>query len=355
MPDGSTSVGTVLFRCDGTAATGLGHTSRSLALAEAFADAGYRAVFLGRFDAHVSSRLLSAGALVETLALPSWSLEEARTVAQAAHRVNANGVVVDSYDVDPEYLAGVQSEAAPLLLIDDFGALAKYPCAAVLNFTSRAHEFPYPTETTRCYLGPRWFLGRRALRAQRAREPRPVGRVRHVLVTSGGNDPFDVVMPLLVALASCTPDVDVHVVVRPQYEHRDAVTALLASFAGETRILSQLPDLSAELGWADLCLASAGLTKYEAAYLGVPAGVLSQNEGQALDAIRFQELGMTVDLGAADHIEPDQLGTRVHRLVHDAELRASLRSHSLDVFPQDPTRDLAESLARDIFRRSATV
>jgi len=36
-----------------------------------------------------------------------------------------------------------------------------------------------------------------------------------------------------------------------------------------------LPGLAAELAWSDLCFSAASLTKYEAAYLGVPAGVPS--------------------------------------------------------------------------------
>ena len=345
-----TSERTVLFRCDGTSHIGLGHTSRSLALAEAFADLKYRCLFLGHFDPMVQERLRGAGMFWETLGSTSWSEEDASTLSKLAAHTDAIGVVVDTYLVDSAYVASVESERAPVLLIDDFATLAHYACSAVLNFTSRAPEFSYPCGSIRCYLGPKWFLGRRALRVLRARGPRPPELVRRVLVTSGGNDPYDIVLPFVQALLECDSSLAVHVVVQAGYGARPKLESLLAGFGGETEIMTQLPDLSRELAWADMCLANAGLTKYEAAYVGMPAGVLSQNEGQAKDAVKFAELGMTVDLGYAADIDRSLLTAQIQRMLADRKLREQLQQHSLAVFPEDPTRDLANSLLAEVFR-----
>jgi UDP-2,4-diacetamido-2,4,6-trideoxy-beta-L-altropyranose hydrolase len=345
-----TSELTVLFRSDGTSDIGLGHTSRSVALAEAFADLGYRCLFFGHFDPTVQERLRGAGMLWETLDATSWGDGDASALSELAARTDAIGVVVDTYLADSGYVASVESERAPVLLIDDFATLSHYACSAVLNFTSRAPEFSYPCGSVRCYLGPKWFLGRRALRVLRARGPRPPELVRRVLVTSGGNDPYDVVLPFVQALLECDASLAVHVVVQAGYRARSTLECLLAQFRGETEILTQLPDLSRELAWADMCLANAGLTKYEAAYVGMPAGVLSQNEGQAKDAVKFAELGMTVDLGLAAEIDRSLLTTQIERMVADRKLREQLQQHSLAVFPTDPTRDLANSLLAEVFR-----
>jgi spore coat polysaccharide biosynthesis predicted glycosyltransferase SpsG len=341
----------VLFRCDGTSRTGLGHTSRSLALAEAFVDMGYRCLFVGHFDSIVAERLRGAGMQWETLAATAWSADDAAELSGIAERTTAIGIVVDSYLVDATYVGAVE-RVAPVLLIDDFAGLSHYPCSAILNFTSRAPEFSYPCDRVRCYLGPQWFLGRRSLRELRARGPRSTEQVRRVLVTSGGNDPFDVVLPAVESLLAGNTRLSVRVVVRAGYHAMAALTALLARFSGETSILSQLPDLSRELSWADLCLANAGLTKYEAAYLGIPAGVLSQNEGQAKDAVRFQQLGMTVDLGPASDINRAHLNEQISRLLTDRLLRETLHRRCLAVFPPDPTRALAEALLSEVFRRA---
>ena len=321
-----------------------------MALAEAFVDLGYRCIFLGHFDPIVQERLRGADMRWETLDATSWSDEDATTLRKLAARTDAIGVVVDTYLADSDYIARVECERAPVLLIDDFAALSHYACSAVLNFTSRAPEFSYPCESVRCYLGPKWFLGRRTLRALRARGPQPPEQVRRVLVTSGGNDPYDVVLPFVQAILACDDSLAVNVVVRASYDARPALEDLLARFRGETEIMTQLPDLSLELAWADMCLANAGLTKYEAAYVGMPAGVLSQNEGQAKDAVKFAELGMTVDLGPASHIDSALLTAQIKRMLADRALREQLQRHSLAIFPADPTRDLATSLLSEVFR-----
>jgi spore coat polysaccharide biosynthesis predicted glycosyltransferase SpsG len=345
-----TSERTIVFRCDGTAATGLGHTSRSLALAEAFVDLGYQCVFLGHFDDGVRSRLRAAGMHWDLLAAPSWTAEDAAALIATARRTSAVGIVIDTYLADAHFVERVEQQGGPVLLIDDFAGLPSYPCSAVLNFTSRAPEFSYPCESVRCFLGPRWFLGRRSLRQLRAAGARPTDDVRRVLVSSGGNDPFDVVLPLVNALHMCERNLSVHVVARATYEALPQLDTMLARFHGETNILTQLPDLSRELAWADLCLSNAGLTKYEAAYVGTPAGVLSQNEGQRLDAERFETLGITMNLGMAECIDVDQLTARVSRLLTEQPLRQQLQDQSLSIFPADPTLDLARVLLSDVFQ-----
>lgn len=341
----------VLFRCDGTPQTGLGHASRTLALAEAFIDIGCRCSFLGHFAAPVQRLLKCADMQWDALRAESWSADDAELLTRMAAQTGACGIVLDSYMLDADYVERVEREAAPVLLVDDFAALPRYRCSAVLNFTSRAEEFAYPRESVRCFLGPSWFLGRRRLRELRARGPRRLQDVRHVLVTPGGNDPYDITLPVLESLLSCRRrPLSVHVLAPVGHPARPALEAMLAASEEATVTLrAQLPDLAAELAWADLSISSAGLTKYEAAYLGIPSGVLSQNEGQARDTSCFEMLGMTVDLGPASHIERAVLDRQLCRLMEDRILRESLQQHGLTVFPQDPTRDLARELLAQVF------
>lgn len=349
---GDENVQTILFRCDGTSHTGLGHLSRSIALAEALVDVGCQCSFLGRYDSDAAERLRSARLNWDTLHAPPWSVEDADELARFVSQRHALGVIVDSYALDAEYLERVAAEGPPLLVIDDFAALPQYPCAAVLNFTSRAELLVYPRGPTRYYLGPRWLPVRRALRACRAEGIRPLQRARRVLVAAGRNDPHDVVIPTTEALLAYNPRISVRVVIGAGYAARPALEELLARFDGDTRLLHQLPDLSIDLTWADLCISSAGLTKYECAYLGTPTGVLSQNEGQRMDAASLEDLGLVVNLGPASAIDPTRLGQQLRRLAQDRILRESLQRRCLTVLPVDPTRDLATSLLSEVFRRA---
>jgi hypothetical protein len=59
---------------------------------------------------------------------------------------------------------------------------------------------------------------------------------------------------------------------------------------------------------------------------------------------------MTLDLGLASEIDRAFLNANVRRLVRDRGLRVSLQRRSLDVFPEDPTRDLAIAVLSEVFQ-----
>jgi spore coat polysaccharide biosynthesis predicted glycosyltransferase SpsG len=293
---------------------------RSLALAEALAELGIESIFAGEFDAAIRTRIESAGMRCDT-----------------AERSDVCGVVIDSYQQRPQH------DVAPVLLIDDFAALDRYDCAAVLNFTMRSADLAYP-RGPRLFLGPRWFPARRALRLMRGRgQRREIGDVRHVLVAVALDD---MAVPVLEALQSFDRDVSVHVVVG---KSRAEMEDKLRRFRADSRVLTGLPDLAAELAWADVCIATAGLTKYEAAYLGVPSLLIPQNEGQDRDADFFDAAGVAINLG----VTATDLEKELHLLMSDRALRESMRRKALGLFPDDPTRDLASALVANVFVRSA--
>jgi spore coat polysaccharide biosynthesis predicted glycosyltransferase SpsG len=343
---------TIVFRCAGNLQTGLGHISRSLGLAEALVEANCECLFLGRFDEAMEKRLEFAGMRSKLLEADSWSRKDATALTNIAVKAGALGVVIDSYLLGAEYLEHVQLSRIPALVIDDFAELPHYPCAAVLNFTCRAAALSYPRDIGRAFLGPAWFPARRNLRVLRARGSRPGDHVRKVLVAAGGSDAYDFVTPVLDSLLACDRALSVHVVVTTAQAVRPALLAQLAMFDGESLVVSELPDLAGELSHADLCISGAGLTKYEAAYVGVPAGVLSQNFGQAKDAARFAELGLAVDLGPASQIDPQRLTKQLKRLLTDRVQRQSLQRRGLAMFPLDPAHDLCVALLAEVFRRA---
>ncbi len=343
---------TIVFRCDGNLQTGLGHISRSLGLAEALAEANCECLFLGQFGDGIRKRLESAGMKPGLLEADSWSQEDATALAGIASQAGALGIVIDGYSLGPEYLERVRRSGIPTLVIDDFAELSRYPCTAVLNFTCRADGLSYPRGLARSFLGPAWFPGRRNLRRVRAQGSKPSDHVRQVLVAAGGSDTYDFVTPVLNSLLACDRTLAVHVVVTAAQAVQPALLAQLSMFDGESLAVSGLPDLADELAVADLCISGAGLTKYEAAYVGVPVGVLSQNVGQARDATRFADLGLGVNLGWASQIDPLQLTMQLRRLLTDRVQRESLRRQGLAMFPRDPARDLSAALLADVFRHA---
>jgi spore coat polysaccharide biosynthesis predicted glycosyltransferase SpsG len=128
------------------------------------------------------------------------------------------------------------------------------------------------------------------------------------------------------------------------------VYELLAPVHGECNVAPQLPDLADALSRADVTICGGGLTKYESAYLGVPAAVLSVNKGQAEDTLAFAARNLGLDLGLAEAVDDSTICRRLEPLLRNAPLRRSLSRSGLDCFPVDPTMLVAEELLALIAR-----
>ncbi len=313
--------GRVLVRCDGTEETGLGHVSRCLALAEALEERGVASLFRGAYSDRARGLLAEAG-------MP--------TVEDAPRDCRA--VVVDSYSVTAEDLAllAPARTGAALLVIDDFAALDEYPAGAlILNFTVGAAELDYRGERLVRLLGPAHLLLRRALRELHGRRT-PQREARRVLLALGGSDRFGLTGELAAALTDTDPGLTVRIA------------------AGEHGPLperaSVLPpgQLTDGFAWADIAVTGGGLTKYEAAYLGVPPLIVSQSDGEHAETQAFVRAGLGVDGGHGATVLREDRARSVARFVHDVELHDRLRRTAAAVFPDDPTALVAQALTTSV-------
>lgn len=334
----------ILFRCDGTAKTGLGHVSRSLALAEAMIECGFSCKFIGQFEAGATELLGSAQIDFERNIGETGQQEDLCSTIQAIQDSQATAVVVDSYLIGDAYIAILEREGAPVLLIDDFGNLERYNCSAVLNFTVNAAQIDYPRRK-QLYLGPEYFLARRRLRLMRRKARQRTGAVERVLVAIGGVDVSNLSRLVVEALLKIAPDFSVHVVVGRSYQYTSDLSPLVAKFRRASYVVTQLPDLAEELAWADICICGGGLTKYEAAYMGVPTVVWSQTLAQAQETVHFASRGLTFDLGLANNND-SRLATRLAEFLADHKRRESLSHTGLTFFPPEPTKRAAEAFAK---------
>jgi UDP-2,4-diacetamido-2,4,6-trideoxy-beta-L-altropyranose hydrolase len=331
--------GPVLLRCDAGGETGLGHLTRCLALAEALADEGAPAQLAG--DLSPAAQALAGAAGVPHRPLSGWKAAE---TAACARELDARCVVVDSYRLDAAFLRELHPAVRRLVAIDDFAALDHYRCDAVLNFTVAAPELRYRGEVGQAWLGPRHFLARRRLRALRSSGRGPVADVTRVLLSFGGADTGQVAGQALDALHAAAPGCTVKLVAGPRTS--DEIAPRVTRFAGG-ELLRGLPDLAEPLAWADLCVAGGGMTKYEAAFVGVPTAVLSQTVEQAEETRRFAAAGLAIDLGTAGERATSAVAALLAPFIADSDGRRAMHQAGRTLFgppTDDPTRDVARKL-----------
>ena len=340
----------ILFRCDGTAQTGLGHVSRCLALAEALEELDCTCWFAGHFGP-AATALLAAGPHQQiALTQRSGSREDCAETAGLAGRLAVHGLVLDSYAAGLDFVETLARETPPLLVLDDFGALASVRCAALLNFTVGATGLGYPETGRLNLLGPEYFLARRRLRALRGRRSPRRGQPVNVCVAIGGFDRYDAAAQVLAALAPWARRSAVRVVVSRDTAPAPALETLTARFLPTSGVCRQPADLADELAWADVCICGGGLVKYEAAYVGVPPAVLSQTEAQAGETVAFAARGLALDLGLAATVNPAKVGQCLRAWMDDQSSLDAVRAKGLATFPNDPTQQAAETFLRVLNR-----
>ncbi len=328
----------MIFRCDATARTGLGHLSRSIALAEACREAGETCRFVGRYETAGSAILAAAG-------FPAHVLDEGADDLEVLAR-NAAGrvVVLDDYGFDAELVARAAA-LFPVVVLDDFARLTRYPASStILNFTVEAEALAYPGGP-RLLLGPRYFLARRALRELRTRISSAPERAHRILVSIGGVDRHGACSIATSALLSIAPEAHVVVAAGTSSPALEETARLLAS-RGRGEVVVAVPSLAPLFATADAVVSGGGLTKYEAAYLGLPTAVLSQTADQESETRAFVRRGLALDLGSAETVTAAALASRLEPLLTDARARASLSERCLAAFPVDPTLDAARALLR---------
>jgi len=344
-------VASLLFRCDGVKETGLGHVSRCLGLAEALAESDHACRFLGAFAPAARELLERAGVPFDTIETSRGGGQDLAVTLDSIRTHRSLAVVIDSYGVDDNYVASVEQKGAPVLLIDDFARLKRYECSGVLNFTVNASALGYPNRRDQVRaLGPGYLLVRRRLRRFRRSARLRDGGAKRILVAMGGIDALDLSGRVMRALVALVKNVTVRVVVGRQYPNGRELSSLIESFGGESRVLVQLPDLAEEFAAADLCICTGGLTKYEAAYMGVPAGVVSATTDQALETRQFAGVGLAADLGWAEQDDADLAG-HLENFLHNRSRNAALSQTCLTRFPMDPTRHAADRLIEIAKRR----
>lgn len=335
---------TFIFRCDGTQETGLGHVSRCIALAEALQEQGCNSIFFGNYTKAATELLSKAGFAFKDIQLKTGGKIDSSVILKHIREHNVDGIIVDSYFIKNSYLDRFKQQGIPVILIDDFKKLQSYHYSAIINFTVNANNMQYPCKTHTCMLGPEYFLARRGLRSLRTQMKSSDTQSKNILVAMGGMDPENLSEKVVNSLLDIVPHVNVKVVVGNGYKEKVMLSRLVEDFQNESSVVDQQPDLTKLFSWCDVCICAGGLTKYEAAYLGIPALVMSENEEQAEETVYFAKLGLVYDLGLAKNSDKSTRTADISRILHDRERRNKLSQAGLSIFPVDPTNHVAEKL-----------
>jgi UDP-2,4-diacetamido-2,4,6-trideoxy-beta-L-altropyranose hydrolase len=309
---------------------GTGHAVRCLALAQAWQDAGGRAVFvMARPFSSIVQRIVAEKVEVLELASAPGSRDDAKELVNLSCQQNARWIVVDGYHFDAAYLGHVKREVespeTKFLLIDDMGKAGPYCADIVVNQNLHASESMYldREEYTKLLLGTQSVMLRRNFTARRSKDKdRDFFHARRLLILMGGSDPDNLTARILDYLKTLN---------LPGWEAR-AIIGKDSAFQGSLRdtilrnqlpveLLENPPDIAESMQWADLAISAGGTTIWELAFMGVPVIAIARAEQELMLMRAAAAREIVVDMGMFQSVDAMEMRRAVESLARDSDRR----------------------------------
>lgn len=309
----------LIIRADANTPMGTGHVMRCIALGQAWRDAGGEVVFISccAFNA-IKERIAEEGFSLFELGLAYPESETDLDIAiQTAQELGAAWIVTDGYHFDLGYQQAVRHAGFKLLCVDDYNHLAEYEADILLNQNVGAEELEYHCNPgCRKLLGPRHVMLRKEFRSPDKNRRSFPETVRNCLVTLGGSDPGNVSLKVIEALGrldhSC---LNVKIIAGPANPHLDSLRKAIAASTIECELISSVRNMNELMRWADIAISAAGSTCWELCMTGVPFLMVVAAENQQRVAAYLTELGIAVNLGDGDRVEPFKIAEKLNSLL----------------------------------------
>jgi UDP-2,4-diacetamido-2,4,6-trideoxy-beta-L-altropyranose hydrolase len=318
---------TLLARCDSSVTIGTGHAMRCLALAQAWQDAGGRAVLaMAEATPAVEERLRRESMGVARLKVEPGSTDDAQETIALARGEQASWVVVDGYGFGADYQIGLKSAGLKVLFIDDNGHAKHYSSDLVLNQNAYADQELYRSRErpTKILLGPHYALLRREFATWRGWKREIPISARKVLVTMGGSDPDNFTRKVIDGLCATTGGgLQIQVLVGGSNPHATLLERLTLG-ENSIQVVRDTTDMPKQMSWADLAVAGAGSTCLEMCFMGLPALLIDLAENQTPIANELARRGTAYHLGSSKTVTPELVEAETRRVLASVAERSAM-------------------------------
>lgn len=316
----------ISFWCEGGAATGFGHVSRSLALADAARTHGFREILfvIGDSDSSVAERIQSAGFNVQRG--PQSDLP----YSDVAFADIATGATMSDRETLDLKVRALRDFSDQIVWIDSYeeDSIVHHP----------RHRFdvvvtPYlgaeKSERPNCetWLAGAQFAVVRDCYRSIPKSTNPQGK-RRLLLAMGGSDPMQLSETLLEATKSVA-DLRCRVVVGPFFS-RERIEKISATYP-ECELVFDRADLSQDFAESDALVTAFGLTRYEAAVAEIPYLIISRSEKYQKYLEAFASAGIANVMFGSKENELSEITERVEHLLSETK-RQSHRHKKIDGF-----------------------
>lgn len=337
-----------VFRVDALPFMGVGHLSRSLALAGALRAGGMSVHFVCRdgvgsqywlveregFSLH---HLPAAPPPVAPKDPRQWLGVIPEEDAEATIRVidreigSVDWLVVDHYAIEYYWERRLRNFCKQILIIDDL-ADRRHDCDLLLDQSLRDGN-PYiglVPAAAKFLLGPRYALLRPEFARQRARCRVRDGQIRRIVVFFGGSDQTGDTFMALDALIRLSPPLEAEIIVGAMNSSKKAIEVACRPYPF-LHFYCQVSDMATRLARADLAIGAGGTTSWERLSMGLPTLVIEQVDNQSENARQLEQYGVAIRLGRSSEVQSDHILASINTLLANPERLREKSARALDL------------------------
>ena len=299
----------IYIRVDMNAKIATGHVMRCLSVADAIRERGETVTFI-LADSQAVPFIRDRG--YESMVLDTdWEDmdSEIPKLLEVIEKQKITRMLVDSYQVTPEYLGEIATHTK-VMYLDDLG-LFDYPVASVVcyaNYWKRFYGKAHTDSRKKYFLGTQYVPLRRVFWSN---EPKTIpGRIRQLLLLSGGTDPYNFLGTLL-GLLDLSEFARIDVVCGRYHEHYEE---LCHSYGDSSCVVihQMISDMETYMRRADLAVSAGGTTLYELCACGTPAISYSFVDNQLGNVRQFDSDGL---IDYAGDLRSDDVARNVKELI----------------------------------------
>lgn len=284
----------LLIRADANTMIASGHIQRCLSIADAIAQEDVEVVFV---SSEVEAKQVLAGKKYRCIILENDYREkdnEIPLLVELIQKENADGILVDSYEITNEYLYEL-AKKCPLAYIATMKNI-EFSGDLLINYTQyskqKYFEEKYSEMQKKGFLlqGERYVPLRGEFQniSQRTRK-----KIEKILITTGGSDPDEMSFEILMECISHKKlqDMQYTVVVGNYFQHVDKLEELVKR-CSKVELKCNVKNMSELMKTHDMAVSAGGTTLFELCACGLPTVSFAMADNQIPMTTYFEEKGI---------------------------------------------------------------
>lgn len=317
----------IIIRADGGENIGIGHIMRCLAIAFEFKKRGCRVLFAVNNSESAVLKIKRMG--FETIIFPeTLNLNEVSEFQSIVNKIRADVLIVDSYNVTPEYFSRIKQIAGKIVYIDDLN-MFNYDADMVINGNVYAESLAYAQEnsSTRFILGSKYTIIRDEFTEISPKQIKQ--KVQNAFITAGGSDSWGLVPSIIRCFekAGLIENINLDVVIGPAFKNIEQITDKYRRLKN-VRLHINVESMSEIMSQSDIAITAGGSTVYELALLGIPSIIIATADNQLMLVDKMMRMAAAHFIGYVADLTDEQIINALDRTINDYEYRCLLSKNS---------------------------